>query len=424
MNLSRSVKVRIIAFVLLSALGIVYITASYLGFVDRILGRGITVTATLPTSGGLFEGSEVTYRGVKIGKVSKMTATRDGISLQLKLQEGTKLPVDAPMYVHNLSAVGEQYLDFEPPDDEGPYAEEGTTLAGNADSMPVDEGDLLVTIDAFVNSVDKRNLQVVVAELGDMFQGTGPSLQTMLDQGGTFVDTAYDHTEETKALLDDGLVVLRTQQGQRENIKSFARDLALITRSLKESDGDLRGVLQGTPGAAVEIDKLLRDLEPTLPVLLGNAISINQMMVTHLDGLEQLLVIFPRTIAGGFTGTTPDGYGHVNLQYDNAVPPCTQGYMPSSQWRPPSDLTDSAIFPAQCKAGPPYVMRGTRYAPGNAGNPSAGRLYRSSYDPMTGQIAGIVDADGDPVLAGQQGNLSILGDDAWKWLLVGPVAGQ
>jgi phospholipid/cholesterol/gamma-HCH transport system substrate-binding protein len=422
MNLSRSVKVRIAAFLVLSAIGIVYITASYLGFVDRILGRGITISATLPTSGGLFEGSEVTYRGVKIGKVSKMTPTREGILLELKLKEGTQLPMDSPMYVHNLSAVGEQYLDFEPPDDEGPYAKEGTTLKGNADSMPVDEGDLLITIDAFVNSVDKRNLQVVVSELGDMFQGTGPSLQTMLDEGGTFVDAAYAHTEETKALLDDGLVVLRTQQGQRENIRSFARNLALLTRSLKESDGDLRAVLQGTPGTAVEIDKLLRDLKPTLPVLLGNAVSVNQMVVSHLDGIEQLLVVFPRTIAGGFTGTPPDGYGHVNLQYDNNVPPCTQGYMPSNQWRPPNDLTDGEIFPAQCAAGPPYAMRGTRYAPGNAGNPSAGRLYRSSYDPVTGQIAGAVDADGDPVIVRDQGNLSILGDDAWKWLLVGPVA--
>ena len=127
----KGTRIRIAAFVVLSAVGIVYITASYLGFVDRVLGRGLTVHATLPTSGGLFEGSEVTYRGVKIGKVSKMTATRDGVTLDLALEEGTKLPKDSPMYVHNLSAVGEQYLDFEPPDDKGPYAEDGDTLDGD-----------------------------------------------------------------------------------------------------------------------------------------------------------------------------------------------------------------------------------------------------------------------------------------------------
>ena len=33
----------------------------------------------------------------------------------------------------------------------------------------------------------------------------------------------------------------------------------------------------------------------------------------------------------------------------------------------------------------------------------------------------MVDANGNPVRLGDQGNLSVLGDDAWKWLLVGPV---
>src|SRR4051812_9066289 len=157
--MSRGVRIRIGAFLVLSAVGIVYIAGSYLGLVDRVLGRGITVHATLPSSGGLFEGSEVTYRGVKIGKVSRMSATTDGISLDLALRDGTELPLDSPMYVHNLSAVGEQYLDFEPPDEKGPYAESGDTFHGNDDSLPVDEGDLLVELDQFVSSVDKENLK-------------------------------------------------------------------------------------------------------------------------------------------------------------------------------------------------------------------------------------------------------------------------
>jgi phospholipid/cholesterol/gamma-HCH transport system substrate-binding protein len=417
----RGTRIRIAAFLVLSAVGIVYVTAAYLGFVDRVLGRGLTVHATLPTSGGLYEGSEVTYRGVKIGKVSRMTATRDGVTVDLALKEGTKLPLDSPMYVHNLSAVGEQYLDFEPPDDKPPYAEAGDTLAGNADSLPVDEGDLLIELNSFVSSVDKQNLQVLIRELGTMFHDTGGPLQQLLDNGSTFISEASAHTAATRALLDDGLTVLRTQEGESENIRAFSRDLARITDSLRESDADLRGTLSDTPPAARELDKLLTDLEPTLPVLLGNATSVGQIGLTHLAGLEQLLVVFPRVIAGGFTGTTPDGYGHVNLQYDNSVPPCTKGYKPPSDWRPASDLSDSPIFPAQCTAGDPYVQRGTPYSPdGRHGNPGA--AYRGAYDLSSGIIGGVVDANGNPVRLGSQGNLSVLGGDSWKWLLVGPVA--
>ncbi|MGZ4446731.1 MAG: MCE family protein [Nocardioides sp.] len=420
--MTRGVKVRIAAFLVLSAVGIVYVTASYLGFVDKVLGRGLSVHATLPTSGGLFEGSEVTYRGVKIGKVSAMHATDAGVTLDLALNDGTRLPSDSPMFVHNLSAVGEQYLDFEPPDDQGPYARNGDTLHGNAASLPVDEGDLLVQLDQFVSSVDKKNLQVTVKELGDMFRDTGDPLQKLIDNGGRFVDEAAAHEDQTISLLDNGMTVLRTQQAQGENIRSFSHDLRLITDSLRQSDGDLRTVLQGTPGTARELDGMLKDLQPTLPILLGNAVSINQVVVSHLAGIEQLLVTFPRTISSGFTGTPPDGYGRVNLQFSNKVQPCTRGYKPKSQWRRGDQLSDGPIYPARCDSPAPYNMRGGKYAPGGPNNPSSGRAYRASYDPSTGIVYGAVDKHGRPVRFRDQGNLSILGGDAWKWLLVGPVA--
>jgi phospholipid/cholesterol/gamma-HCH transport system substrate-binding protein len=419
--MTTGVKARLLAFVVLSAVGVTYVAATYLGFVDQILGRGLTVQATLPTSGGLYEGSQVSYRGVKIGKVAKMTATKDGVTVDLALKEGTQLPVDSPMYVHNLSAVGEQYLDFEPPDDDGPYAEDGDVLEGSAKSLPVDEADLLVELDKFVGSVDKENLQVVVKELGELFTDTGVPLQKLLDNGGRFIDEAAAHTDETIALLDNGLTVLRTQQRNGGNIRSLSRDLRLITAALRESDGDLRTVLAQTPGAAREVTKLIEELEPTIPILLGNAISVEQVVVSHLRGVEQLLVTFPRVIAGGFTGTTPDGYGHVNLQFDQ-TPPCREGYLHPSKWRQGNELTDGPIFPARCTT-PNTNYRGFNYSPGTRNNPNPGRAAVGYYDPGSGLADGAFDARGRRVRFGSP-PLSILGDDSWKWLLAGPVAGR
>jgi phospholipid/cholesterol/gamma-HCH transport system substrate-binding protein len=421
--MSPGIRVRIAAFLVLSAVGIVYVAGSYLGLVDKVLGRGYTVHATLPTSGGLFEGSEVTYRGVKIGEVARMDATRDGVRLDLALEHGTELPLESAMRVHNLSAVGEQYLDFEPTSGTGPYAEAGDTLEGDEESLPVDEGDLLVELDEFVRSVDRDSLETTVRELGLMFNDTGVPLQKLLDSGGAFIDEAAAHEEETVALLQNGLTVLRTQRDQGENIRSFSRDLNLITRSLRKSDEDLRGTLQDAPPAMREVDRLLQDLEPTLPVLLGNAVSVDQVVVSHLAGLEQLLVTYPRVIGSGFTGTPDNNGGRVNLQFATQVQPCTDGYLPNNQWRRGDELSDAPIFPAECNSPAPYNMRGTKYAPGGARNPgSAGRVYRATYDPRTGLVQGAVDAQGHPVRFVDQGDLSVLGGDSWKWLLVGPVA--
>jgi phospholipid/cholesterol/gamma-HCH transport system substrate-binding protein len=285
----------------------------------------------------------------------------------------------------------------------------------------VDEGDLLVDLNDFVGSVDRKSLRVVIDELGTMFGDTGRDLQTMLDYGSRCIQEATEHSDDTVPLLRNGLTVLRTQQGQKENIRSFAHDLDTLTTALRGSDKDLRKVLVSTPGAARELQALLEQLEPTLPVLFSDLVTVDQVVVANLDGLEQLLVTYPTLIAGGPTGSTADGWGHIDLQFDYSVPPCTKGYLPPSKWRSPYDLTDAPYFHAECKEGPPYVMRGPKYVPARRGNASAPRVYSGVYDPVTGDVPGVRDDEGRQVAFRQPGNLSVLGGDAWKWLLVGPV---
>ncbi|WP_109506196.1 MCE family protein [Nocardioides speluncae] len=419
--MSRGVRIRIAAFMVLSAVGIVYVAGEYLGIVDRILGRGYTIHATLPESGGLYEGSQVTYRGVGVGEVVKMTPTKEGVTLDLAMEEGVRIPRDARIEVHNLSAVGEQYLDFLPEDESGPYLGDGQTLAGDADSLPVSEEDLLVEVDQFVNSVDKENLATVVEELGTMFRDTGRPLEQLLDGGTEFIDEASANQDETIALLDQALVVLQTQQDESENIRSLARDLKLITASLRASDKNLRTVLSDTPALSGELTALLKDLEPSLPVLLANAVTVDQVLLAHLPGIEQLLVTFPRLVSNDLA-TPPSGWGITSLQLDSGQAPCREGYLPPSEWRQGDDVADRPHYPARCLSGPPFNMRGSKYAPAPNGAYSSGRTYGRSYDPTSGIIDGLTDTNGESVRLGDQGNLSILGGDSWKWLLVGPVA--
>ena len=141
--------------------------------------------------------------------------------------------------------------------------------------------------------------------------------------------------------------MLQTQADHEKDIRTFARDLADLTGTLRTSDKDIRTILQGGPPAVREVNSLLQGLEPTLPVFLSNLVTVNQVLTANLPALEQMLVIFPHVIAAGFTGTPGDGYGHINLQFNNNVPPCTKGYKPPSQWRPATDTTRRADLPGQ-----------------------------------------------------------------------------
>lgn len=411
--MTRGVKTRLIAFLVLSAVGIVYVAGSYLGFVDRLLGRGLTIHATLPGSGGLFVGSEVTYRGVKVGKVSRMDVIPSGVRVDLALQEGTKIPRSSSVYVHDLSAVGEQYLDFEPASKAGPYAGPGDTIRGDASSLPESTDDLILSMNSLVNSVDRNQLSTAVTEMGNMFRGTADPLSRLVDSGTAFVAAAKANQQQTIDLLHSGQTVLATQQANAENIRTFAQGLASFTGGLKGSDADIRTVLQGGTPALKEVQSLLTGLEPTLPVFIGNLVTVNQVLTARLPAVEQTLVTFPRVISSGFTGTPGDGYGHINLQMDYTVPPCTAGYKPSSQWLPGTDMGDPPTYPAKCLSGPPINQRGSKYAPEVGA--ASGTTYRvAPYDARTGQV------DDNLTL----GRHTVFGDSSWQSILVGPTEQQ
>lgn len=364
--MNRGVRVRLIAFAVLSAVGLLYLGGSYLGVIDRITGKGYDVTVRLPGSGGLFEGSEVTYRGVKVGKVEKMTVHRDGLELRVRMQEGTRVPKGSPVFVHNLSAVGEQYLDFEPAGKDGPMLRDGDVVTGTDDSLPVGEDVLVTNLNDLVTSLDPASLNTVVSELGTMFRDNAEPLRSLVDDGQKFVQAATDHEDATTSLINSAQTVLQTQVDQGDNIRSFSRDLALLLGTVEKSDKDLRTVLSDAGPATDEATALVSMLRAKLPPALENLYSVNDMLNARLPALEQLLVTFPRLVAAGPSALADrygDKLGRINLNLTQTGPACMDGYMPTSDWRRPSEESYLPYYPAECLSGPPVNMRGMKYAP-------------------------------------------------------------
>jgi phospholipid/cholesterol/gamma-HCH transport system substrate-binding protein len=421
--ITRGVKIRLLAFVALSAIGVVWVAGNYLGVIDKVFHRGVFIHVTLPDSGGLYEGSQVTMRGVKIGEVKKMSVEPKGLKLDITLEPNTKLPKTSQISVHNLSAVGEQYLDFVPDSSQGPFAENGTVLHGDESSLPVGEDVVLTSLNEMVSSVNGADLSSVVSELGQMFRGTSDSLQRMVDSGTTFVQAARDNQDSTVALFETAKTVLQTQAAHEQDIKTISSDLAGFTAALADADANVNTLFAEGPATAREVTDLMNQLGPVVPVFLANLISVNQVITANLAGLEQLMRLFPVVLAGGKTGTPGDGYGHINVQFAQTTPVCTggaNGYLPESQWRPATDIADNGKppFPAKC-TDPNLLPRGSQQAPGaNRKVPSPSRSYSK------GAVNNKSAQQGGNQIAVQSGYSSVFSGGALQDILVGPVSGR
>ncbi len=435
--MQRGVRIRLVAFVALAAVGIFYVGASYLGVVDAALGRGATVTVSLPATGGVYVGSEVDYRGVQVGKVQDIVVTRKGADVIVSLEDDARIPRSSRIEVASVSAVGEQYLNFVPQSSAGPFLGDGDQVSATASALPPSTDDLLANIDSFTRSIDAEDLNTVVTELGDLFHGNAENLRILIDSGTQFVDQATQHQDATIQLLERGGSVLETQQDHDDDIRDFAYGLADVTEALKDSYDDVQDLLDDGPGAITEVDALVTDLRRVLPPFLLPLIELNQVINPRLDGIGQVLAILPIVVKNGlFFGTPGDGYGHISMLFDYTTPACAKGYVPPSMWPSPLDVREHTLYRVKCsdpRAQPDYegadaiMQRGVNMAP--TIDDSAPLYQVEPYGRSTPK-----DPDGVPEVPGSGGAASgtsatdaqvpsglrsIVGQDGWEDMFVG-----
>jgi phospholipid/cholesterol/gamma-HCH transport system substrate-binding protein len=396
MIIKRAVKIQLLIFAIITVLSMAYTAVNIIGLGQGVLDLRYKVYLDLADSGGIFQNAEVTYRGVSVGRVGPLHLTSDGVRVELRINRDRKVPANGVQaYVLNRSGVGEQYVDLRPVGD-GRSLHNGDVIQRDHTHLPVQTYELLHNVDALVRTVNPKDLGTVIDELDKGLSGTGPDLQSLLDSNKQILDALNASYPETIQLLNNGRTVLDTQVDEAATFREFSHNLASLTTELKHGDGDIRTLLNTTPGALDQGNDLFDRLEPTLPTLLANGSVIGQVLTSRYPALRQMLVTYPLLVGGTFTATPGDGTVHFGVELNvNSPPVCTKGYE-GTRVRTPHDTRPASMNPkASCKApkNAPTAVRGSRNAPKADPYPQlppgatsgAGFPYERSY---AGQSAG------------------------------------
>ncbi|NKQ51561.1 MCE family protein [Amycolatopsis sp. K13G38] len=379
--LSRMVRGQLIAFVIVTVIGVAFAAVRYVQ-VPRMFGIGTyAVTLDLPRAGGLYENALVTLRGIKVGKVDKLELSSGGVRAVLGIDDSAKIPADSAVAVRSTSAIGEQYVNFEPRSDSAPLRDGQVIPAGQV-SFPTPVGDMLSAVDQLASTLPLDKLNSTVDEVYRAFNGTGPDLAGLLRAASQLEDQAAANLDPTVKLLNDLVPVLATQRKIAPQVTAFTGDLAAVTGTLRSVDPSLRGAIDNTGPMADQLTGLLDQIRPTLPQLLGDLTSTGQVLRVFIPNIQQTLVIFPAAISS-LTSTTawgikdsgqnPPPYSAMGFKLTfGSPPPCTNGY--EQDRTAPTDLSNSRPPPtdAYCKEpkNSPIEVRGYRNAPCPPGSPA------------------------------------------------------
>jgi phospholipid/cholesterol/gamma-HCH transport system substrate-binding protein len=428
--ITRTVRIQLMVFLLITVIGVAFVGGKYAQIDKLLFDDDYTVSASFVESGGIFSGAEVTYRGQPVGRVGELKLLSDGVEVNLDIDKKVKIPNDLLAVVANRSAIGEQYVDLQPRRDGAPYLQDRSKISRENTAIPIDTTELLLNLDQLVNSVDKNSLQTTVKELGDALRGKGTDLQKIIDSSGTLIDDADANILQTIKLINDGNTVLATQVASGDAIKTWAKNLALLSDTLVSSDTNLRAVIDNGSAASQQLTGLIQENRADIAVLLGNLLTVNEITAVRLDAVEQLLVVYPAVAMGGYVVPAKDaGTGHYDAHFGLVLgfspPACRAGYNGTDK-RVPQDTTSKAANTKAACTAPPSSGTNVRGAQ-NKPTPSARNAnrigYGVGYDPATGAAGG---QGGMPelVLGSTGGQQEYLGKDSWKALILGPVTSK
>ncbi|WP_343574570.1 MCE family protein [Mycobacterium sp.] len=365
--LTRGVRRQLVAFGVVTVVALLVLGWYYLR-IPTLLGIGqYTLNADLPASGGLYVTSNVTYRGITIGKVTAVEPTEHGARATMSIASHYKIPVDASANVHSVSAVGEQYLDLVSVGNPGKVFSPGQTITNGTVPAPI--GPALDATNRALSVLPTGKLAALLNETSEAVGGLGPALQRLVDSTQAIVGGFKTNIADVNSLIQNSEPILDSQVVSGKSIEQWARNLNVLAAQTAAQDQNVKNILSKAPPTADQITAVFGDIRETLPQTLANTEIVLDMLKRYNKNIEQVLVFIPEGAAFAQTLLTPyPGKAALDLGLAvNYPPPCLTGFIPASEWRSPAD-TSLPPLPVgnYCKIPqdtPANSVRGVRNSP-------------------------------------------------------------
>ncbi len=254
-----------------------------------------TVVVELQNSGGLRAGDDVSFRGSRIGRVAAVRAAGDGVEATAEIPRSVRIPAGGTVAVGRLSAAGEQYLDFRPESESGPYLDDGAVVARPQTSTPVPVQSVLANLSGLIGGIDPNRLDVVITELDKALAGGPDRLRNVISGISMITQGLTEMLPRTEQLIANLEVIAGTTQHAQPDLSALTAAGSTVFEQVAAADAEIRRLLDQAPGQlAVSRDFLAQNQDP-MTRLITNFVAITKAAKLRQPAIEAL---FPALRAG------------------------------------------------------------------------------------------------------------------------------
>ncbi len=222
-------RITLVILSVLTLLGAIYMAV---GVLDMSPTKQVTrLTVLLNTSGGLMSTSDVTMRGIKVGRVTGIETTATGLAVSIDLDRAHPVPADSPIAVENLSAAGEQYIDFKPKLIAPPYFADGAVIPADRVAQVVTGSQLLTKANALMSALNIDQVQVIVNNAAAAFADNDSAIDSLATTAGLTAKVIHDDKQLLSTLFSN-IATFTTNLGEVHAGEVISETGKLLPRSV------------------------------------------------------------------------------------------------------------------------------------------------------------------------------------------------
>ncbi|WP_040800118.1 MlaD family protein [Nocardia higoensis] len=297
MKLSRTQWLSALGLLLVLVVGASYLAVAVMRF--NPLRSEYSVTVKLDRSGGLQPGNDATLRGFRIGKVDSIDLIDRGqaIAAVVRIDSGYEIPVDTLVSVQALSGAGEQYIDFRPNTEEGPYLADGAVIEFDSARVttPTPVWSVLDNSSALISQIDPDKFSVILNEL-DIALSAGPDQLRGLINGISLVTAGLDSLlPQTTNLITNLRTIADTTSHAQPDLATLTANSGVLFEQFDNANAEVQRVLEQAPAQLARLGAVLDTTTDPMTSLVTNFVAITRAAQLRLPALRAL---FPSLAVG------------------------------------------------------------------------------------------------------------------------------
>ncbi|OBH42263.1 MlaD family protein [Mycobacterium mantenii] len=355
-----------LALVVTLVVGVTYLAIGALRI--NPLNSTYRITIRLPESGGLLANQDVSVRGIPVGRIQSLRPTPTGVEAIATIDANTRIPLASPVRVSGLSPAGEQYIDFEPASNTGPFLSNGSVIGPQHTATPIPLSQVLADANGLLAQTDPKKLEIVKRELS--LSKEGPQKLTDIIDGATFLLSTMDPVlPQTVSMLKTSRVVLTTLADKNAGLGATSRNVGDLMTGVNKMDRGYRKFVDQTPHALSSVDNLFDDNSDTMVGLLANLVTTARIIYVRVPALN---AVFPDYRGSTLEALMTTMHEHGLWATADIYPRYTCDYGTPRRPSSSADYPEPFLY-TYCRDDDPQVLiRGAKNAPRPGGDDTAG----------------------------------------------------